>query len=286
MFILTQLIGIVVVNYYSSSTLPYDLQIKPGEPQPTIFSLAISFAIAFGIIFLLMKYRWKIVMRLWFFFVVLIALGVAITSFFGTFFYSPQVIAILISLILSFFKVFKPNMIVHNITELLIYPGIAAIFVQFLNPTSIIGLLVLISLYDMWAVWQTGIMQKMAKFQMEELKVFGGFLLPSASKKVKEKISLLRQKYKDKKMPKNIQNKKFKISLAILGGGDVVFPIITSGVFLKYYGIIPALFVTVGALAGLTFLFSITKKDRAYPAMPYISAGIFLGLLLWRLIFF
>jgi len=138
----------------------------------------------------------------------------------------------------------------------------------------------------MWAVWKSGIMQKMAKFQMEELKVFGGFLIPSVPKSVRKQIKNIKVKYKNKKIPKSVQNKKFKINFAILGGGDVVFPIITSGVFMRAFGIVPALFVTGGALAGLIFLFAITKKDRAYPAMPYITLGIFLGIIAWKLLVF
>jgi presenilin-like A22 family membrane protease len=135
----------------------------------------------------------------------------------------------------------------------------------------------------MWAVWRSGIMQKMAKFQMEELRIFGGFLIPSASDKIKKQIERIKQKYKGKKMPDRVKKRKFKVNLAILGGGDVIFPIIAAGVFMRAFGLIPALFVTGGALVGLTFLFLITKKGKAYPAMPYISVGIFLGMILAKI---
>ena len=131
----------------------------------------------------------------------------------------------------------------------------------------------------MWAVWKSGIMQKMAKFQMEEIKIFGGFLIPTISDKVKQKIKKL------KKSKKSLKNKKIKVSLAILGGGDVVFPIIAAGVFFKFYGLLPALLVTLGAFLGLTFLLAISEKKKFYPAMPFILAGIFLGMLAAWLIF-
>ncbi len=128
-------------------------------------------------------------------------------------------------------------------------------------------------------------MQKMAKFQMNELKIFGGFLIPSTSKKIQAQIQNLKIKYKNKKMPKKIKNKKFKVNLAILGGGDVIFPIITAGVFMRAYNIIPSLFIIGGSLAGLLSIFVFSKKGKAYPAMPYITTGIFAGLLLWKLLF-
>ena len=303
MFLVTQFIGLFVVNAYTPQTvinpatgestqvpgneLPFGLQTPEDEPTPNFLSIVFSFVLAFAIIFLLMKYKWKTVIRLWFFFVVTLALGIAINAFLKyTTLANISIIALVIAIPVAFIKIFKPNMLVHNSTELLIYPGIAAVFVPILTPITIIVLLILISVYDMWAVWKSGIMQKMAKFQMEELKIFGGFLIPSLTKTAKAQIAKVKQKYKNKKIPEKIKKKKFKVNLAILGGGDVIFPIITAGVFMRAFGLIPALFIIFGALAGLVFLFSITEKGKSYPAMPYISVGIFLGMLVWKLFFF
>ena len=137
-------------------------------------------------------------------------------------------------------KVFRPNFIVHNITELLIYPGIASVFVPLLNIWTMVFLLVLISIYDMWAVWHSGFMQKLANFQMKEVKVFGGFFVPYMTKKQRDKLKQARLS-KSARVKGKI--KSMKISLAILGGGDVVFPIITSGIVLRTFGFVPALIV-------------------------------------------
>lgn len=304
MFLVTQFIGLFIVNAYApvsqtiinpatgeqeifmtEGSLPFGLQTPADEPTPNFLSIIFAFVLAFAIIFVLMKYKWKIVIRLWFFLVVSLALGISINAILRyTSLMNISIVAIAIAVPLAFVKIFNPNFYIHNLTELLIYPGIAAVFVPILTPVSAIILLVLISIYDMWAVWKSGIMQKMAKFQMEELKIFGGFLIPSFSDKVKAQIQKVKQKYKNKKMPKKVKQRKFKINMAILGGGDVIFPIITAGVFMRAYGLIPALFVTAGALAGLTFLFLITKKGKAYPAMPYISTGIILGILISKIL--
>ena len=301
MFLLTQFIGLFVINAYAPikiidpstgeiitshiNDLPFGLQTPEDEPTPSFISIVFAFALAFAIIFILMKYKWKIIIRFWFFFVVALALGITINAFLKyTSLTRISLVALIIAIPLAFLKIFRPNAYLHNATELLIYPGIAAVFVPILTPITVIALLLLISLYDMWAVWHSGIMQKMAKFQMEELKIFGGFLLPSVSKKVKAQIQKLKQKYKNKKIPEKIRKKKFKVNLAILGGGDVIFPIITAGVFMIAYGIIPALFIIGGALLGLSSIFIFSKKGKAYPAMPYITTGILFGMLLWKLL--
>jgi len=66
----------------------------------------------------------------------------------------------------------------------------------------------------MWAVWHSGIMQKMAKYQINKLNIFSGFFIPYANKKTKQKIKLLKEKYKNKKISN--KNLKHKISKLIL----------------------------------------------------------------------
>ena len=291
MFIVTQFIGLYIVNHYSpvkvvsgqvqnvtAPTLPYGLetpQIQENRDFIEVFiSFIISFIFAITIILLLTKLNTKFILKVWFFVVVILALSISLNAILPSIAYT-SLIAVIIAIPLSFFKIYGRNFLVHNATELLIYPGIAAVFVPLLNIYTIIALLILISLYDMWAVWRVGIMQKMAKYQIDTLGIFGGFFIPHIDDKTKARL---------KKMPKEKRKgTKVKVNLAILGGGDVVFPIIAAGVMLKTLGLVPALFVTGGATLGLCYLFFFGKK-KAYPAMPYITTGIFLAMLLgWAL---
>jgi presenilin-like A22 family membrane protease len=154
-------------------------------------------------------------------------------------------------------------MLVHNITELAIYPGIAAIFVPILSIWAVVLLLILISIWDMYAVWHSGFMQRMAKYQIEKVRIFSGFFVPYLGKKQEEML----KKTKPGKL------KKVGVSVAILGGGDVVFPIILAGVVLNTLGFLPALAVSIGATAALATLFYFSEKAKFYPAMPFITAG-------------
>jgi len=295
MFLVAQFIGLYVVNQYSpiqqvivnpetgevknitlEQNLPYGMQPPQDiKKETSLVSIIISFAIAILIVFLLISYKLKTVIKIWFFTVVILALGISFNSFLKGYFSSAYLISLAFAVPLAYLKVFRPRVIVHNFTELLIYPGIAAVFVPILSIWTSIILLILISIYDMWAVWHTGIMQKMAKFQMEEVGVFGGFFVPYLTKKIREKIQNLKKR--------GNKNKKIKINLAILGGGDVVFPIIVSGVFLRTFGWFSALSVVFGAFLGLLFLLLISEKKKFYPAMPFITAGIFFGSLVWAL---
>lgn len=273
MFLAAQFIGLYVVGHYSDSdnSLPYGMGIdKDDDKNYTSFfsSIVVAFIFAVLIFVLLTKFKLAAVMRIWFFAVVMIALGISLTSFFPNIPHFP-LIALIFIFPLALVKTFKRSFIVHNFTELFVYPGIAAVFVPLLSFWTIVFLLVLISLYDMWAVWRSGIMQKMAKYQINEVKVFGGFFIPYISKRVRQKL---------KKLPKSkLKGKKIRAEVAILGGGDVVFPIIASGVMLATFGILGAIFTILGAFLGLSYLL-ITAKKKPYPAMPFITAGIFLGM--------
>ena len=220
-------------------------------------------------------------MRAWFFVVICLALGLTLNAVFSLIgIPMPGIFALAIGVILGYFKVFKRNIILHNLTELLIYPGIAAVFASILNIFTLITLLILIAVYDVWAVWHSGVMQKMAKYQIDSVKVFGGFFIPYASKKIKDKIKFLRQKYQNKNIPRAVIKKhKIKVNLAILGGGDIVFPIISAGVILKAWGLVPALTVVLFSFLALLYLFIFAKKKKFYPAMLYLSPGIILGIL-------
>jgi len=287
MFFLTQLIGILVIHQYSPEVkqvvneqgilenktiynLPYGMEPPPDiTPSTTLFSIVLAMAIAVVFMLILMRYKVEFFLRAWFFVVVALALGITIYAFISGVKYA-QIIALIIALPLAAIKLFKRNIIVHNITELFIYPGIAAILVPLLNIWTVVILLVLISIYDIYAVWHAGFMQKMAQYQISKLKFFTGFFVPYLGKKEKKLIKQAKES--------NEKDKKIKVNVAILGGGDVIFPIILAGVVLNQLGLIPALIISVGATLALAFLFYISKKGKFYPAMPFISVGCFLAL--------
>ena len=300
MFVITQFIGLAVlqadifhIEQEINGTIqqvsnPYLSWIAPPELETdrdffSMFpSLLIAFIIAISLLFLLSKFKFKFILKGWFLVVVCVALFLTIYAFekLVPWVINPTlavIIPAIIAIPLALIKIFGRNFVVHNITELFIYPGIAAVFVSILNFWTIIILLILISIYDIWAVWHSGFMQKMAKYQINKLKIFSGFFVPYISKKMRLKLKKMRAKAKK---TKSKLNKKIKVNIAILGGGDIIFPIITAGVVLKTWGLIPALFVIAGATLGLSYLFFFAKKKKFYPAMPFITAGIFIGIIL------
>ena len=266
-FLLAQFIGIAILYNYidpvksgeTGKTEFKDLPIgerPPVEEKTSFFPIIVAILIGTAFLFLLMKYNLNWIMRFWFLLAAFFALTIAADAFL------PTTIAFVLGLIFSTWKVFRPNVYVHNITELFIYGGLAAIFVPLFNMFSVIILLLLISAYDAYAVWKSKHMITLAKSQAKA-KIFAGLMLP----------------YKLGKMGKSKTGIKMKkVRTAILGGGDIGFPLIFAGVVLKEWGLWQSMIIPFGALLGLAVLLWKGKENRFYPAMPFISAGCFIAL--------
>ena len=274
LFLATQFIGLIITSRYVDVTQTVEtgeltwkalpgiggVDISRPDIDPAKSFLYILGAIVIGTIIILILVKWKKISlwKLWFFVAVALCLHVAFSAFISA------NISIFLAIILALVKVYRPNIFVHNFTELFIYSGLAVIFVPVMNLFAAFALMILLSLYDMYAVWKSKHMIHMAKFQTKS-GVFAGLLMP--------------YKLKLPKKPK-VKGKLVKVKTAILGGGDLGFPLIFAGVVFKSVGLYKAMIIPVFAAIALLMLLLLGKKNRFYPAMPFISAGCFVGYLI------
>jgi presenilin-like A22 family membrane protease len=126
-------------------------------------------------------------------------------------------------------------------------------------PWVAIVVLFVIAIYDAWAVWKSKTMIKMAQYFMKR-RIFPGIAVP----------------YKDKQ------------KFALLGGGDVFFIVFVATSFFRNDPL--TTYVTAATMTVATaLLFLVSSKDRFYPALPFIFAGLLVGLLirffLWTVVF-
>lgn len=226
--------------------------------------------VALGTILLLFLVRIKAfgLWKAWFFLAVWLALTVA----FGVIIPNPA--AYVLGLILASWKVFRPGPIIHNLTEIFIYAGIAVLLVPLFDLFWAIMLLLAISVYDIIAVWWSKHMVTLAEAQTKS-NLFAGLYLPT-----KKEISA-----HGKAVP-SPQGKKRKGG-AILGGGDIAFPLLFSGAALAWLvergasplaALYQSLIIVAFATLSLALLFTFAKKERFYPAMPFLTAGCLAGL--------
>lgn len=268
LFLSSHVIGLFIIKNYlpQEKSLPLGIEKPQFNEKTSYIPIIISLLLATLLALLLIKLSALRLWKLWFFLSVFLTLAVAFTAFI------PEIVALVLALIFSLLKIFKPNILIHNFTELFVYGGLAAIFVPVLSLWSITILLLIVSIYDMIAVWKTKHMISMAKFQAKS-KIFAGLFVPYSPK---AEIPLqVNKKIKSKKIYRE----------AILGGGDIAFPLLFSGVILKTLGFLPALILSLSAAVALLILFLLAEKKKFYPAMPFISIGCFIGYFLIKLLF-
>lgn len=276
-FFLSQIIGLAIINEYIDhetteetgnvtwTALPYDIARPEIEESSSFIFIILAILLGTFLIFLIMKFGKVFLWKIWFFLAISITLVVAFKPFI------PEVLAGILAVVLAGYKIFKPNIYIHNISELFVYGGLAAIFVPVINFFSVIMLLFLISIYDMIAVWKSGHMISLAKFQTKS-KVFAGLLIP------------YRLPTKSKKK-KGTKLKKVNVRTAILGGGDIGFPLIFAGVVMKnlmlvepeIIGFLKALIIPIFVSIALLLLLTKSKQDTFYPAMPFLTIGCLIG---------
>jgi presenilin-like A22 family membrane protease len=260
LFIASQFIGLFIVNEYTrvnatgeTKQLPYDIERPVMTPASTILMIISAVLVGTGILLIIAHFRKVGLWKLWYFLSIFLTLTIALTAFI------PQTVAGAIAFIAAILKTYKSNIFIQNITELLVYGGLAAIFVPLLNVFAAAILLLLISAYDAYAVWKSKHMVKMAKFQSSS-GIFAGISLPYGT---------------IEKPTKEIKAE--ETTSAIIGGGDMGFPLMFAGAVMLQFGLYKAMIIPVFATTALSVLLMQGKKNHFYPAMPFISIGCFVG---------
>ncbi|MBI4144027.1 hypothetical protein HY486_02170 [Candidatus Woesearchaeota archaeon] len=271
LFTTTQIVGLLITRAYLAEEdgvikvkgLPdiAGVRIERPELNPVQGAVMITLAVFLGTLLVLFLIWLKAIFlwKLWYFVAVTLLLHVALASMLSS--GASLVIAVFLGLV----KTFKPSTLLHNVTEILIYGGLSAIFVPIVKqPVVVLALLIVISLYDAIAVWKTKHMITLAKFQMEQ-KTFGGLMIPY------------------KKSARVSHRRKYG-GMAILGGGDMAFPLLFLGTLLLRDGFAASMIVLPFIVLLLALVLWKGQKGRFYPAMPFLTIGCVLGYALLLLV--
>lgn len=280
MFLLAQLIGLLIVEQYvdvektgelgktTFKELPLGIERPQVEESRSFVYLTLMLLFGTGLILLIVRFRARFLWKFWYFSALFITLTIGFGAFIDT------SIASLIALMLAAWRVIRPHVFISNFSELFVYGGIAAVLVPVMNITSIVIVLFIVSLYDMYAVWKSKHMIALARFQASE-KSFAGLFIPARmANKGKESKTASRTMKKEQKSEKVSQK---GIGGAVIGGGDIAFPLLFAGVVLKTFGFLLAVPISLGATAALLLLFIYGKKNKFYPALPFLGSGCLVG---------
>lgn len=172
-------------------------------------------------------------------------------------------IALFAALVFIFFR----NVLMHNVGVILGIAGVASILGLAISTKTALFLLVILSFYDILAVYVTKHMVTMARNMIESGAPFG-FIVPN------EGVSFLR--------PRHEAQARIGEQFMVLGSGDVGLPLILAASLAGTYisgAIIVGLFSVIGLLA--THLIFVNQKvRRPMAALPPIATMAIIGYLI------
>ncbi len=294
-FILTQVLGIIVLEKAKTQNNTqnnfYDFKdIQTSFDWNIIIAIILGLTIGFLMMKIIIKTKQKNLWIILYYYITYTLLYTTLSVFIN------KTSSIIITLTLLLIKNFKKTpQIIKNFIEILFYPAFALLFSPILTPILGIIVLILISFYDMYMVWKSKEMIKLAEFQLNTK--FTGILIEyedkEKQKEKEEKTTRIKEnkitkierkntkeqknkettKTKEKIEKTNLQKDKqnFNVRKAILGGGDLAFTTMFTGTIYLNLGIKLAILTIIFSTVGLTYLFLKSEKGKMYPAMPYIT---------------
>jgi presenilin-like A22 family membrane protease len=224
-----------------------------------------------AIILFFIPLRWlKYVFR------ILFALMFAWGTFWIVFLHLPalDVVGYVAAVIVGIAWIFWARIWLHDILLLIALASAGSLFGFLFSPWTFMIFMLIIAVYDLLAV-RFGFMVWMAD-KLSETTSLPAFIFPKLIKDWKQKLSTVRfGELKDKESAAR--------DYAILGGGDIGFPLMLSVAVYFASGLAGALVVGAFALAGLVGAFLIQTcwlKGKPMPALPPIAFGSLAGFLI------
>jgi len=169
----------------------------------------------------------------------------------------PAMFSLILVLFLGLWWIKKPTVLNQDILMVFAFSGIGAQLGLSLDYRVVILILIVLSIYDFIAVYKTKHMVKMAK-EMIEVGTIPGFVFPFQTSGF---------------LKSTAEVKPGEGKFLILGGGDIILPLMFS-VSLLEFGVLTSFLVSIFSLIGVLFnflLLFLQKERKPIPALPLIS---------------
>lgn len=273
-FLLTAVLSMLVVNSMMTGEVIYTSEpVKsvyiPPQPQPEpdcsglkpfynpaeidIFQFLLSFFIATSLMLLfLKKFKGKFLFE--FFFSAAIIFGAQ--GPFGLLF--SKLYAFLAAVLLVVFRFMHPRIWTQNIIIIIGIAGVAASLGASIDPIFALFILILLSIYDIIAIYKTRHMVKLFKGMASRGAVLA-LIIPKSFSLWKNKFNVIKTDNRNE--------------FIFLGTGDIALPLFfASAAFVD--GIEFSIAIIIGAIIGLIadhLVFVTQKEKKAIPALPMIA---------------
>lgn len=239
---ITLFTGLFITQQYINQELPYTIEPPSISGGLSIAYLVAGIIIATIIIYVITRFKFEKLLKAWFSIAIIISIAISLSVLID------ELTALFVASILGVIRLSSKDLVIHNLTEVLLYGGLVSLFTPLFTPLTTLILLVIISVYDYVSVFVTKHMIVLAQSQSRN-NLFTGLLINRGSE------------------------------TALLGGGDIAFSLLFATVLGSAYGIIHSyitIYLVIASIAALT-LFG--RKGKFYPAMPFITVACSLSYL-------
>ncbi len=230
---------------------------SPGSGINLFLMIGVATALMIG----LYKLKMDRIIKGWYF----SALFLTTLIFFMVFF--PTGIAVGLAAAVFTIKYFTKDYWTRNVLDTFSYAGAGALFGTMLGVRPALIFIGVLALYDIVAVFFTKHMLSLVEGGLST-GTFMGIVYPKNGD-----FEDLSEDITDESSSDGTQ-------IGVVGGGDIIVPMMFSISLLKLYGVTSALAASLGAAVGLAVLMDRAEKDTFYPAIPIVGGGAVIAWLL------
>ncbi|MDY6777265.1 MAG: presenilin family intramembrane aspartyl protease [Candidatus Nanohaloarchaea archaeon] len=265
-YLLSHLLGLLAAISLQGTRVAQGTQVVNQNPASGLYLFGII-AVATILMILLYRYQLTALVKLWF----LSAIFFTQLMFYAIFF--PPAIALGAAVAGFTVRKLVPDIWTRNLIDSISYAGIGAFFGTMIGVIPAAIFLVLIAAYDIFAVFISEHMISIVEEGMDS-NTFMGFMYPKDhSQNLEPGVE---------RSPDQIDTDQLEeVQVGIIGGGDVVIPMIFAVSLMGPYGPLATAISSIGAAGGLSILLNKSREGEFYPAIPAVGGGAILGFLLY-----
>jgi presenilin-like A22 family membrane protease len=266
--------GAAIASYVASREIAFlkanpQIVVPEVSPQFPLIYFFSSVAVIGVVLFLIPVSKLKWVFRI--LFVLLYAWGIFVVLALSL----PSLILVAILAAAGGLAWFlAPRVWLHNLLMLVALAGVAAVFGILVTPWPMMGLLLVVAIYDFLAV-RFGYMMWMVK-RLSQSDSLPAFVIPKTQSNWNQN---LRARGFQNLMEGEVAEREY----SILGGGDIGFPLMLMVSALAVYGFASSMIVAAFSLVGLIGAYVIQRlflKSKPMPALPPIALMSLISLLI------
>lgn len=263
LYLISHFLGIIAALFMTGSSV--DTATPPPSQSPTSgVYLFVMILVATGAMITLYKLGLDNIIKYWYY----TAMGMTAAIFF--FAVLPPALAAATTATWFVLRYHCWSFTSRNLLETASYAGAGALFGSVLGVVPALVLLSILAIYDVIAVYGSKHMQVLAEGAMET-DTFAGFVHPKTGQ-------VTYTDFTDGTMDSDSESGR---AIGVVGGGDVIMPMIFAISILPAFGYPAAAMSSFGAGIGLYILLSKAEDGKFYPALPAVGGGAVLGFALF-----